>query len=306
MPENNKSNNLKRNRQLQRVASYASLLVALVLIVAKLWSYMATNSVSILSSLVDSVLDMLASTITVVAVYYSLRPADHDHRFGHGKAEGLAALLQSIIVIISAAYVLKEAADRIINPQTITSPLIGLGVMGLSITLTIVLVAFQRYVVRTTGSLAIAADSLHYRADLLVNLGIAATIAIASWTSWKLLDPLTGCIIAAYIVWSAYGIASGALDVLLDKELSVEDRERIRAIAEQHPAVRGFHDLRTRSGGTIQFIQFHLELGPQTTLLESHRILDEVEDQIHAVYPRCEIIIHADPLGFEEMRDGFD
>jgi len=306
MPENNKSNNLKRNRQLQRVASYASLLVALVLIVAKLWSYMATNSVSILSSLVDSVLDMLASTITVVAVYYSLRPADHDHRFGHGKAEGLAALLQSIIVIISAAYVLKEAADRIINPQTITSPLIGLGVMGLSITLTIVLVAFQRYVVRTTGSLAIAADSLHYRADLLVNLGIAATIAIASWTSWKLLDPLTGCIIAAYIVWSAYGIASGALDVLLDKELSIEDRERIREIAEQHPAVRGFHDLRTRSGGTIQFIQFHLELGPQTTLLESHRILDEVEDQIHAVYPRCEIIIHADPLGFEEMRDGFD
>lgn len=306
MPENNNSNNLKRNRQLQRVASYASLLVALVLIAAKLWSYMATNSVSILSSLVDSVLDMLASAITVVAVYYSLRPADHEHRFGHGKAEGLAALLQSIIVIISAAYVFKEAVDRIINPQTITSPLIGLGVMGLSITLTIALVAFQRYVVRTTGSLAIAADSLHYRADLLVNLGIAATIAIASWTNLKLLDPLTGCIIAAYIVYSAFGIASDALDVLLDKELSAQDRERIRAIAEQHPAVHGFHDLRTRSGGTIQFIQFHLELAPQTTLLESHRILDEVEDQIHAAFPRCEIIIHADPLGFEEMRDGFD
>ena len=238
MPKNNTGNNLKRNRQLQRAASYASLMVALVLIAAKLWSYMATNSVSILSSLVDSVLDMLASTITVVAVYYSLRPADQEHRFGHGKAEGLAALLQSIIVTISAAYVLKEAADRIINPQTITSPLIGLGVMGLSITLTIALVAFQRYVVRTTGSLAIAADSLHYRADLLVNLGIAATIAIASWTSWKLLDPLTGCVIAVYIVWSAYGIASDALDVLLDKELSIEDRERIRAIAEQHPAVR--------------------------------------------------------------------
>lgn len=306
MPENTKGNSLKRNRQLQRTASYASLTVALVLIVAKLWSYTATNSVSILSSLVDSVLDMLASAITVVAVYYSLRPADHEHRFGHGKAEGLAALLQSIIVTISAVYVLKEAADRIMNPQTISSPLIGLGVMTLSIALSSALVVFQRYVVRTTGSLAIAADSLHYRADLFVNLGIAATIAIAGWTSWKLLDPLTGCIIAAYIVWSAYGIASDALDVLLDKELSIEDRERIRAIANNHSAVRGFHDLRTRSGGTVQFIQFHLELGPQTTLLESHRIMDEVEDAIHAVYPRCEIIIHADPLGFEEMRDGFD
>jgi len=306
MPEDTKYSRRKRNRQLQRAASYASLTVALALIAAKLWSYAATNSVSILSSLVDSVLDMLASAITVAAVYYSLRPADHEHRFGHGKAEGLAALLQSIIVTVSAAYVLVEAADRISNPQTITSPLIGLGVMGLSIILTGALVGFQHYVVRATGSMAIAADSLHYRADLLVNVGIAATIAIASWTSWKLLDPLTGCLIAAYIVWSAFGIASDALDVLLDKELSGEDRERIRAIAEQHPAVHGFHDLRTRSGGAIQFIQFHLELEPETTLLESHRILDEVEDEIHAAYPRCEIIIHADPLGFEEMRDRFD
>ena len=143
MTEHAKGNRRKRNRRLQRAASYASLTVALVLIAAKLWSYMATNSVSILSSLVDSVLDMLASAITVVAIYYSLRPADREHRFGHGKAEGLAALLQSIIVTISAAYVLKEAADRIINPQTITSPLIGLGVMGLSIMLTSALVAFS-------------------------------------------------------------------------------------------------------------------------------------------------------------------
>jgi ferrous-iron efflux pump FieF len=306
MPENSTAGSNKRDRNLQRAASYASLGVALVLIIAKLWSWLATGSVAMLSSLVDSVLDMLASCITVVAVYYSLRPADLDHRFGHGKAEGLAALLQSLIVTVSAMYVLKEAAERIIAPQPIASPLAGIAVMSLSIILTTALVVFQGYVVRTTGSLAISADSVHYRADLMVNLGIAATIAIAGWTRWNVVDPLIGVVIAAYIVWSAYAIATSALDVLLDKELSAEDRERIRAIAEQHPAVHGFHDLRTRSGGAIQFIQFHLELGPQTTLLESHTIMDEVEEQIRAAYPRCEIIIHADPLGFMEMRDAFD
>jgi ferrous-iron efflux pump FieF len=249
---------------------------------------------------------LLASGITVLAVHYALRPPDHDHRFGHGKAEGLAALVQSIIVTASAIYVCKEAILRFSDPQPVTNPEAGLVVMALSIALTSVLVGFQRYVVRTTKSLAISADSLHYRSDLLVNLGIAATIAVSGWTQWTLLDPLVGLFIAAYIVWSAYRIAVGALDVLLDKELSLEDRTRIRTIAEENPAVHGFHDLRTRSGGAVQFIQFHLELEPQTTLLDSHKIIDQVEDRIRAEYPRCEIIVHADPVGFLEMRDDFD
>jgi ferrous-iron efflux pump FieF len=241
-----------------------------------------------------------------VAVYYSLRPADSEHRFGHGKSEGLAALAQSLIITLSAIYVGMEAADRLMNPQAIKNPTIGVSVMALSIALTLGLVVYQRYVIRATGSMAIAADSLHYQMDLAVNLSVAIAVVLAGWTKWSLIDPLVGFGVAAYIIYSTYGIATRALDVLLDRELPTEDRERIRELAIAHPEVHGFHDLRTRFGGSQYFIQFHLELKPEKTLLEAHRIMDAVEDAIQEVYPNCEIIVHTDPLGFDEMRDGFD
>jgi len=288
------------------MASFASLSVALTLVAAKIWAWWATSSISVLSSLVDSFRDVVASSITVVAVYYSLRPADSEHRFGHGKSEGLAALAQSLIITLSAIYVGMEAAGRLINPQAIKNPTIGVSVMGLSIALTLGLVVYQRYVIRATGSMAIAADSLHYEMDLAVNLSVAIAVVLAGWTKWSLIDPLVGLGVAAYIIWSTYGIATRALDVLLDRELPAEDRERIRELAIAHPEVHGFHDLRTRFGGSQYFIQFHLELKPDKTLLEAHRIMDAVEDAIQEVYPNCEIIVHTDPLGFDEMRDGFD
>jgi len=292
--------------KLQRSASYASLSVAFTLVATKIWAWQATSSISVLSSLVDSFLDVLASSITVVAVYYAMQPADSEHRFGHGKAEGLAALAQSLIITISAVYVWIEAAERLTNPKAIGSPMIGVGVMGVSIALTLALVAYQRYVVRATGSMAISADSMHYQADLAVNLSVAIAVMLAGWTNWSLIDPLVGFGVAAYILWSTYGIATRALDVLLDRELPPEDRERIRELAIAHPDVHGFHDLRTRFGGSTYFIQFHLELKPDTTLLNAHRIMDHVEDAIHEIYPKCEIIVHTDPLGVDEMRDGFD
>jgi ferrous-iron efflux pump FieF len=288
------------------MASFASLSVALTLVAAKIWAWWATSSISVLSSLVDSFLDVFASSITVVAVYYSLRPADSEHRFGHGKSEGLAALAQSLIITLSAIYVGMEAADRLMNPQAIKNPTIGVSVMALSIALTLGLVVYQRYVIRATGSMAIAADSLHYQMDLAVNLSVAIAVVLAGWTKWSLIDPLVGFGVAAYIIYSTYGIATRALDVLLDRELPTEDRERIRELAIAHPEVYGFHDLRTRFGGSQYFIQFHLELKPEKTLLEAHRIMDAVEDAIQEVYPNCEIIVHTDPLGFDEMRDGFD
>ena len=292
--------------KLKRSASYASLSVAFTLVATKIWAWLATSSISVLSSLVDSFLDVLASTITVVAVHYAMQPADSEHRFGHGKAEGLAALAQSLIITISAVYVWIEAAERLANPQAIGSPMIGVGVMGVSIALTLALVAYQRYVIRATGSMAISADSMHYQADLAVNLSVAIAVMLAGWTNWSLIDPLVGFGVAAYILWSTYGIATRALDVLLDRELPPEDRERIRDLAIAHPDVRGFHDLRTRFGGSTYFIQFHLELNPDTTLMNAHRIMDSVEDAIHEIYPKCEIIVHTDPLGVDEMRDGFD
>jgi len=288
------------------MASFASLSVAVTLVATKIWAWWVTSSISVLSSLVDSFLDVFASSITVVAVYYSLRPADSEHRFGHGKSEGLAALAQSLIITMSAIYVGMEAAERLMNPQAIKNPTIGVGVMAFSIALTLGLVVYQRYVIRATGSMAIAADSLHYEMDLAVNLSVAIAVVLAGWTKWSLIDPLVGIGVAAYIIWSTYGIATRALDVLLDRELPEEDRERIRELASAHPEVHGFHDLRTRFGGSQYFIQFHLELKPDKTLLEAHRIMDAVEDAIQKVYPNCEIIVHTDPLGFEEMRDGFD
>jgi ferrous-iron efflux pump FieF len=291
---------------LQRAASYASLSVALILVGAKIWAWLATDSVSILSSLTDSFLDVLASGITVIAIRIALRPADSEHRFGHGKSEGLAALMQSIIITVSAVYVLLEAVQRLTAPQPVSNPEAGIAVMLLSIAMTLGLLAFQRSVVKKTGSLAIAADAMHYRSDLLVNLSVVVAILLSMWTNWTIVDPLIGIGIAAYILWSTYDIASSALDVLLDRELPLEERRNIENLARDHPKVKGFHDLRTRSGGTHYIIQFHLELAPDSTLIEAHRIMDSVEDKIRAAYPDCEIIVHSDPLGFDEMRDSWN
>jgi ferrous-iron efflux pump FieF len=303
MPANTTSSNKNQNGSLQRAASYASLSVALTLVAAKMWAWLSTSSVSVLSSLADSFLDVLASGITVVAIRMALRPADSEHRFGHGKSEGLAALMQSIIITISALYVLLQAVKRLSEPQPLNNPEAGIAVMLLSIVMTIGLLAFQRSVVKKTGSLAIAADAMHYRSDLLVNLSVIIALLLSIWTEWTIVDPLIGIGIAAYILWSTYDIATGAMDVLLDRELPLEERQRIQEIAIQNPDVKGFHDLRTRSGGTHYIIQFHLELDPSNTLIDSHRIMDAVEEQIRETYPNCEIIVHADPLGFEEMRD---
>ena len=293
------------NNNLQRIASYASLSVALLLVAVKVWAWQATGSVSLLSSLVDSFLDVLASGITVVAVRVALTPADAEHRFGHGKAEGLAALAQALIIAGSAFYVFGEAVDRLLNPATVTEPVAGISVMLLSMVLTLALVAFQNYVIRRTESMAINADAMHYKTDLLINAAVAITIPIAAWTEFALLDPLVGIAIALWILRATYGIASGALDVLLDRELPEEDRNRIYSIAISHTDVRGFHDLRTRFGGNRYFIQFHLELDPDTTLLNTHLILDEVEDGVREAFPNADIIVHADPVGFEEKRDNF-
>ena len=292
--------------RLQRAASYTSLSVALLLVGAKIWGWQQTSSVALLSSLVDSFLDVMASGITVVAVRVALRPADSEHRFGHGKAEGLAALAQSLIITASAIYVLTEAIERLFVPQAIAKPEIGVGVMALSIVLTTCLVLFQNSVVKKTGSMAISADAMHYRADLFVNVGVLAAIPLTNLTGITYIDPMVGIAIAVYILFGTFEMGSNALDVLLDRELSHEKRKRIEAVAREHPAVKGFHDLRTRFGGNRYFIQFHLELDPDMTLLHAHLIMDEIEDKVRAMFPRCEIIVHTDPLGFEEKRDSFD
>lgn len=295
----------KRGR-LIRAASYASLMVALTLVFAKLWAWQETDAISILSSLADSFLDVLASAITFVAIRYALTPADREHRFGHGKTEGLAALAQAVIIAFSALYVWYEALRRLLAPEPVLQPINGLTVIIGSTLLTLALLSFQRLVIRKTGSVAIEADALHYRTDVIVNLSVAIAIPIASWTDWTIIDPLVGIVVAAYLMWSAYGIATKSMGILLDREIPEAERRRIREIALGNPSVKGFHDLRTRSDGSRHIIQFHLELDPQTSLIDTHIILDAVENKIREEFKGCELIVHADPVGFPEDRDRFE
>ena len=304
-PTDCKLDTQKRDR-LTRTASYASLTVALTLVLAKLWAWQATDAISILSSLADSFLDVLASAITFVAIGYALTPADREHRFGHGKTEGLAALAQAVLIAFSALYVWYEALRRLLAPEPVLQPINGLTVIIGSTLLTLALLSFQRLVVRSTGSVAIEADALHYRTDVIVNLSVAIAIPIASWTDWTIIDPLVGIGVAAYLMWSAYGIATKSMGILLDREIPEAERRRIREIALENPAVKGFHDLRTRSGGSRYIIQFHLELDPQTSLVDTHIILDAVENTIRKEFKGCELIVHADPVGFPEDRDRFE
>lgn len=295
-----------RRATLLRSATYASVGVAVCLVLVKAWAWRATDSVSILSSLADSFLDVLASLLTFWAVRYSLRPPDHEHRFGHGKAEGLAALLQALIISGSGVFVGSEAVNRLISPTPIEQPLTGIAVIVASTLITLALVYWQRYVSRETGSVAIAADAMHYKTDLALNLGVVAGVAMAAYTGQRWVDPLVGLAVAVFLVRGAWRIAAKSLDILLDREIPRADRDRIRDLATRHAKVLGFHDLRTRHGGSGYIVQFHLELEPRTSLVDTHRILDEVEDWIEKAYPGCEIIIHPDPLGFEERRDHFE
>jgi ferrous-iron efflux pump FieF len=291
--------------RLVRAASYASVGVAMILIMAKVWAFRVTDSVSLLSSLADSLLDLLASLITFFAVRYALEPADREHRFGHGKSEGVAGLAQSFIVTASALYVGFEAVQRLLNPVPIAQPSVGMVVMLVSIFLTLALVMFQRSVSRRTGSLAISADAAHYKADLATNLVVLLALGADQLFGWFRLDALVGLAIVALILFSVYQIATRALDVLLDRELPEADRHKVTRIATGHPAVMGLHDLRTRSTGSSQFIQFHLELDPKLSLIEAHDISDEVEKLVEAGFPQAEVIIHADPFGVDEKRDLF-
>ena len=289
-----------RAEQAMRIASYASVVVAFVLIFAKAYAWFATGSVAILSSLIDSFLDALASIVTFVAVRHSLQPADREHRFGHGKVEALAALAQSAFIVGSAVLLLFEAGARALAPRPITESETGISIMLFSIGLTLGLVILQKWAIQRSQSVAISADSLHYKGDLLMNGVVIAAIIIVSETGWTLADPIFGAAIAIYIIWSAYLIVRSSFDMLMDRELPDEAREKIRNIALAHKCVDAVHDLRTRQSGLTYFIQLHLEMDGNIKLLQAHEIADEVELSLMKAYPGAEIIIHQDPAGVEE------
>jgi ferrous-iron efflux pump FieF len=291
--------------RLRRMATYASVAVAAILIVAKFSAWLETGSVALLSSLVDSLLDAAASVVNLVAVRHAMTPADREHRFGHGKAEPLAVLGQSAFISGSAMLLLAEAVRRLIWPVAVENPPAGVAVMVFSIIVTIGLVAYQRHVVRRTGSIAITADELHYRSDLVLNSSVIAALVLSSFLDFPLLDPLFGAAIGIWIVYSAVRLARLSLFQLMDHELPDDERERIRGIAQSHRDVVAAHDLRTRVAGPTSFIQIHIEMDGAMSLSRAHEISDEVEADLRAAYPNAEVIIHQDPEGIEEPRSSF-
>ncbi len=291
---------------LLRRATMASVSVAAVLIVVKWGAWWTTASVSVLSSLVDSLLDALASLINFFAVRIALKPADHNHRFGHGKTEAVAAMGQALVIAGSAAFLVYESVLRFITPRAVAHGEVGIAVMVFSIVLTLVLVLYQRHVVRKTRSLAIDSDQLHYTGDILMNGTIIVSLVGADFFEWTWADPLFGLLIAGYILNSARQILSGAMAMLLDRELPSEIRRDIFLRARGVAGVRGVHDLRTRRSGMHYLAQMHVELDPTLNLYDAHLIGEQVERTIQAVYPQMEILIHLDPEGYQEPEDGFD
>lgn len=282
--------------RLMRLATYASVTTALVLIVVKIVAWFITDSVSILATLLDSSLDVLASLVNLVAVHHALQPADSEHRFGHGKAEALAGMGQAMFIAGSAGFLLLQAVGRIIHPQTISAGLeVGVSVMVFSIVATLALLSFQKYVIKHTNSTAIKADALHYKTDLLVNASVIVALLLAFY-GWSYFDALFAIGIALFILYSAWEIVRESIDLLMDHELPDEERAKIEELVATHAGALGCHDLRTRRSGTTVFIQLHLELDASLRLFEAHAIADQVERKVKSLFVDAEVIIHEDPV----------
>jgi ferrous-iron efflux pump FieF len=287
--------------RLLRLATNASVATAVVLAGAKLAAWLLTGSVAVLASMVDSMMDAGASTLTALAVRYALKPADEDHRFGHGKSEALAGLGQAIFITGSAVFLVVHAVDRLLHPHALDAIAAGIAVMAFSIAATLGLVLLQRHAIRKTGSRAIQADALHFVSDLATNLSTIVALVLAQY-GFTRLDPIFGMGIAATTLYAAVHIGWQTFQVLMDRELPVEVQDRIRSIAMAHAEVVGVHDLRTRQSGPTTLIQFHLEMDGGITLNDAHRISDEVETAIREEFPGADVVIHEDPAGVVETR----
>ncbi len=285
-----------------RIATYSSVATALLLVSMKLGAWLMTGSVSILASLMDSLMDSAASTLNLLAVRYSLVPADEEHRFGHGKAEPLAGLAQAAFISGSAVFLILHAVERLRFPRVLEDVGIGVAVMVVSIVLTALLLLIQRRAIQKTQSTAIRADALHYATDLLTNLSVIVALLLSSY-GWVWADSAMAIGVAAYIFYSAGRIGYEAVQHLMDRELGPEIEEQILTIARREPEVRGIHDLRTRQSGQMRFVQLHLELDGDLALDRAHAIADRIEREIAALLPDAEVIIHQDPSDVTEHVD---
>lgn len=282
---------------LNRSAALASVSVALLLVGLKVWAAWTTGSTAMLGSLADTVLDLIASLATLLGVWIAAQPDDENHRFGHGKAEALAAMFQVVLIWISALSLALRAIGQWfegVRPEAAEG---GIAVSLVAMVATLALLAWQRLVIRKTGSLAISTDHVHYQSDLLLNLAVIAALALDQYAGIAGADPLFGLGIAAWLGWGAWGASQRAIEELMDHEWPDEKKARFLEVVARHPELKGLHDLRTRTSGHRDFVQFHVWVAPDMTVAQAHEVMDEIEAKLLAEFPGIEILIHPDPEG---------
>jgi ferrous-iron efflux pump FieF len=278
-------------------AALASSAMAITLIAMKTYAAIQTSSMAMLGSLADSGLDLIASLIVLLAVRIAAQPADHEHRFGHGKAEALAALVQVILISFSAMFIAFRSTQRLLSGAQTGEAELGIAVSAIAMVMTAGLITYQRHVVKRTGSLAIGTDRLHYSSDLLLNGSVIAALALDQLGGLTGADAVFGLLIALWLLWGAWSASSHALDQLMDREWPDELRESFLAATKEYPELSGLHDLRTRTSGTHHFAQFHVWVPADWTVQEAHDRLDAVEEELQRRFPGTEILIHIDPEG---------
>ncbi|MCX7865242.1 MAG: cation diffusion facilitator family transporter, partial [Novosphingobium sp.] len=293
---------MSRGARLNRQAALASITTAVMLVGLKAWAAHATSSSAMLGSLADSALDLIASFATFIGVWVAAMPADERHRFGHGKAEALAAIFQVMLIAISVLAICARCFEQFLSGTRTTAAAQGIGVSVIAMAATLGLLFWQKYVIRQTGSLAIATDHVHYQSDLLLNLAVIVALALDQFAGLAGADPMFGLGIAAWLGWNAWRASREAIEQLMDREWPAEKKQRLLAAIARHPELRGVHDLRTRTSGNRDFVQFHVWVDPDMTVRDAHKVMDEIEAKLLAEFPGVEILIHPDPDGLVDER----
>lgn len=295
---------MSRSASLNRSAALASIAVAAMLVALKLGAVWRTGSTAMLGSLADTVLDLIASLATLIGVWIAARPRDDQHRFGHGKAEALAAMFQVVLISISALGLALRAIEQFVSGGRTVAAEEGIGVSIAAMAMTLALLAWQRHVIRKTRSLAIATDHMHYQSDILLNLAVIAALALDQYAGLAGADPLLGLAIAGWLGWGAWRASHRAVDELMDKEWPEAKKARFVEVLARHPELRGMHDLRTRTSGNRDFAQFHVWVDPHMSIRTAHQVMDDIEARLAEEFPGVEILIHPDPEGLIDEEGG--
>ncbi len=288
------------NKNLAITSTYASIIVVSMIIIVKFFGWLKTDSVSLLASLIDSLLDGISSLINMIALRYALQPPDEEHRFGHNKAEDLAGFSQATFFAASGIFLLGNCIKRLFAPQELVYDQVGIMAMLASMLLTLFLVIFQFYTIKRTSSTIIKAEFLHYSTDLLSNLAVIFSLWASSYFANKYLDPILALLISLYIIKQSWQLLYKSFQNLMDQELDQAEKNKILSVINAHPQVLSMHDLKTRYAGSKPFIQCHLVMQADITLYEAHKIAEEIEENLLAIFPQAEVLIHQDPQGYDE------